>query len=138
MIDQDFERIEQIQQHIEASNYGMFEGSQNLIYNELCDLVAWKGFVGKKWAEYKRDLAKIKTNAYQSLIASQRAVNMDIPASIAKDYIAQKCGDMQYFVDFSERVNSNLAYGCDCLRSILSALKQEMQTLNYTGNITHQ
>ena len=134
MKDQDFERIEGIQQHIEASNYSMFEGSQTLIYNELCDLVAWKSFVGKKWAEYRRELNAKKVSAYQNLVFSQRAVNKEVSPSIAKDYIASKCGDLQYYVDFTERVNANLGYGCDCLRSILSALKQELATLNYAGN----
>lgn len=135
-MDQDFKRIEEIQNHIEASAYSMFEGSQTLIYNEMVDLIAWKSFVGKKWAEYKRELAKLKVDAYHNLMFSQRSINYDISPSIAKDYIASKCGDMQYMVDFADRVNSNCAYGVDCLRSILSALKQEMATLNYSGSQT--
>lgn len=133
MEDQDFSRIQGIQQHIEDSNYTSFEGSQNLIYDEMVNLVAWKSFVGKKWSEYRRELSKAKTDAYHSLIASQRATGYEIAPSIAKDYIASKCGDIQYYVDFTDRVNSNCAYGLECLRSILSALKQEMQTLNYTS-----
>jgi hypothetical protein len=138
MKDENFERIEHIQQHIEASNYAMYEASQTLIYNEMCDLVAWKSFVGKMWAEYRRELSAAKVSAYQNLIASQRAVKLEIPVSIAKDYVACKCGDLQYRVDFADRVNANIGYSLECLRSVLSALKQEMQTMNYAGNSQQQ
>lgn len=138
MKDENFERIEHIQQHIEASNYAMYEASQTLIYNEMCDLVAWKSFVGKMWAEYRRELNKLKVSAYNNLVFSQRAINHDVSPSLVKDYIASKCDEAQYLVDFTERVNANIGYGLDCLRSILSALKQEMQTMNYAGNSQQQ
>lgn len=134
MKDENFERIEGIQEHIEASNYAMFEASQTLIYNEMCDLVAWKSFVGKMWAEYRRELNKAKVDAYHSLIFSQRSTGHTISPSIAKDYIASKCGEMQYMVDFTDRVNANCSYGIECLRSILSALKQEMSTITYSNS----
>lgn len=131
MTDENFKRIEGIQAHIEASNYAMYEASQTLIYSEMCDLAAWKSFVGKMWAEYRRELNELKVKAYNNLIASQRAVNKDIPVSLAKDYIAAKCGEAQYYVDFTDRVNANIGYSLDALRSILSALKQEMATAQF-------
>ena len=130
----DFERIQHIQGHLEAINFDMFENSQTLIYNEMCDLVAWKTFVGKMWTEYRRELNELKVKAYNNLIASQRAVNKDVPVSLAKEYIAAKCGEAQYFVDFTDRVNANIGYALDALRSILSAMKQEMANLNFANN----
>ena len=130
----DFERIQHIQVHLEAINFDMFENSQTLIYNEMCDLAAWKSFVGRMWAQYKKDCSKAKVDAYNSLIFSQRASGFELSASLAKDYIASKAGELQYFVDYTEKVSSNLLHTLEALRSILSALKQEMLTAHYSGN----
>lgn len=134
MPDEDFSRLEAIQQHIENAKYSEFNQSPNNIADEMVNLNAWKSFAGKMQSEYKRALNECKVASYHSLIFSQRSTGHDISPSIAKDYISAKCGEMQYMYDFAERVNSNLAYYLDSLRSILSALKQEMSTLNYTSN----
>lgn len=130
---EDFSRLEAIQQHIENIKYDDYNSSQQLIYDEMMALVAWKSFTGKMMAVYKKDFNEQKVKAYNNLIASQRAVNKDIPTMLAKDYIASKCGDTQYCYDFAERTNSSVGYALDALRSILSALKQEMATISY-GN----
>jgi len=133
MTNEDFSRLEGIQQHIESSKFNDFEGSLQSIYEEIVKLNAWKSFSGKMMAEYKRQLNDTKVKAYQNLIFSQRSTGHDISPSIAKDYISGKCGELQYFYDFAERVNSSCSYSIDSLRSILSALKQEMATINYQG-----
>ncbi len=133
MTTEEFSRLEGIQQHIEDAKYADMEGSMQLIYEEIINLNAWKSFSGKMMAECKRDLNSTKVKAYQNLVFSQRATGYDISPSIAKDYISGKCGELQYFFDFAERVNSACAYAIDSLRSILSALKQEMATVNYQG-----
>lgn len=133
MIPENFSRLEAIQQHFEDRKYADFGQDMDAIYTEMVDMNGWKSFSGKMMAEAKRDLNEAKVKAYNTLIASQRAVSMEIPPSIAKDYISAKCGELQYQYDFAERVNSNCAYGIDTMRSILSALKQEMATINYSG-----
>jgi len=132
MTQEDFSRLEAIQQHIEDLNYEYFGQDLNAIYTEIVSMNAWKSFSGKMMAEAKKELNDAKVKAYGTLITSQRATGYDIPPSIAKDYIASKCGEIQYRYDFAERVNNATAYCIDSLRSILSALKQELQTIQYT------
>jgi len=129
----DFSRIQAIQQHIEDTQYSDFGQNLSAIYDEMVNLNAWKSFTGKMMAEYKKDLNAKKVEAYNSLIFSQRAAGVNISPSLAKEYINCKCGEMQYLYDFTERVNNSCAYAIDSLRSILSALKQELQTLQYTA-----
>lgn len=131
MTPEDFARLEAIQQHFEDRKYEDLESSMKLIYEEIVNINAWKSFSGKMMAESKRELNSAKVKAYQNLVFSQRATGYTIQASIAKDYIASKCGELQYQYDFAERVNSNCAYAIDSLRSILSAMKQEMATINF-------
>lgn len=131
MTNEQLSRVEAIQQHIENARYSDFKGGLNELYDEMVTLNAWRSFAGQMFAESKRDLNHKKVSAYTSLIASQRAVNINIPPSIAKDYIASKCADLQYNVDLCERVNSNLAYYIDTLRSILSSLKEELKTISF-------
>lgn len=131
MLPEQLSRLESIQQHIESANYQEFNNSTQNIFDEIINLVAWKSFAGHMMVDSKRELNKLKVNAYHSLIASQRSVKLEIPPSIAKDYISAKCGDQQAEYDLAERVSANLAYYIDVLRTILSTLKQEMSTVHY-------
>lgn len=132
MEDAEFSRVQAIQQHIEDARYSDFGQDLSAIYDEMVNLNAWKSFTGKMMAEYKKELNSKKVEAYNNLIFSQRAAGVNISPSLAKEYINSKCGEVQYLYDFTERVNNCTAYAIDSLRSILSALKQELQTLQYS------
>lgn len=120
-----------IQSHIESANYSSFNGSTQMIFEEIVALVGWKSFAGSMMVEAKKDLNTQKAKSYETLIFSQRAIGMALPPSVAKDYIYSKCGDLQAEYDLAERVSANLGYYIDVLRTILSTLKQEMSTISF-------
>lgn len=138
MTNEDLVRLQAIQQHIEDAKYSDFDSSPTLIYNEIVSLNAWKSFTGKLMAEAKKELLEAKESAYYKILAEDDKIAKKLATSLLKDYISTKAANLQYQYDLAERTNSACSYSMEGMRSILSALKQEMQTLNYTGNITHQ
>lgn len=130
-MDNDFTQLEAIQTHIEASDYNSFGQSTQLIFEEIVRLNAWNAFVGKKVAEYGRDYKGKKELAYQAFMDSKSKLS----ASLAKDFIDSTCGETEFLYAFAERLNRTIVHYLDSLRTILSTLKQEMATIQYSGSI---
>lgn len=133
MTNEEFTRVEAIQQHLEDMKYEDFGQNLSSIYDEMVNLNAWKSFTGKMMSESKRELNEKKVELYNNIIFSQKASGIIPSPLLIKDYVSAKCSELQYKYDFTERINNSIAYAIDSLRSILSALKQELQTLNYTA-----
>lgn len=123
---EELSKLEAIQQHIEDSKYEDFSPAIRLIYDEIIRLNSWKSFTGKMMAESKKDLNKQKVDSFNKIINDPEiGAKINAPSTI-KEYIACRCYDLQYNYDFAERVNSSLGYAIESLRSILSAVKQEL------------
>lgn len=131
MTEENLNRLQAIQQHIEDAKYSDFDSSPTLIYNEIVSLNAWKSFTGKLMAESKRELLEAKEAAYYKILADGDKTAKKLATSLLKDYISTKAANLQYEYDLSERVNSACSHAMEGMRSILSALKQEMASNMY-------
>lgn len=98
----------------------------------LCKSMA---FVNEQMAEAKKALNRKKATAYESLAASSVANQQYFAPSMAKDYIAAKCEKEQFEYDLCERCSRTLVHTIEAIRSILSALKEEMKIMNYAPNV---
>lgn len=123
---QDLSLLEAIQQHIEAATYNDFAPALRLIYDELVKLNSWKSTTGRLMAESKKELNMKKAELFNSVLSDPDIGSKITAPSVIKEYIACRCYDLQYNFDFAERVNSSLGYAIESLRSILSAVKQEL------------
>lgn len=94
----------------------------------LCKTLA---FVNGQMAVAKEKLNDRKVKAYETLIASSVANETYFAPSLAKDYISAKCKKEQYEFDICERCSRTVTHQIEALRSCLSALKVEAQTVNY-------
>lgn len=90
----------------------------------LCNCMA---FINNQMAVAKEALHEKKARAYESLAASGVANQQFFAPSLAKDYIASKCGEDQYNYDICERASRTIVHTVEALRSALSALKMESQ-----------
>jgi len=131
MTDENLTRLQAIQQHIEDAKYSDFDSSPTLIYNEIVSLNAWKSFTGKLMAESKRELLEAKEAAYNKILTSGDKTSKTLATSLLKDYISTKAANLQYEYDLAERTNSACSHSMEGMRSILSALKQEMSSNMY-------
>lgn len=95
---------------------------------ELCKTMA---FINEQMAVAKRVLNKKKIVAYESLVASSVANQEYFAPSLAKDYIAAKCEQEQYEYDITERCSRTIVHTIEAIRSILSAMKEEMKITSY-------
>ena len=128
---QDLSLLEAIQQHIESTTYEDFSPAMRLMYDEIIKLNSWKSTTGRLMAESKKDLNKRKSELFNSVLSDPELVAKITAPSVIKEYIACRCYDLQYNFDFAERVNSSLGYSIESLRSILSAVKQELSTTQF-------
>jgi hypothetical protein len=98
----------------------------------LCKSLA---FVNEQMAEAKSVLNKKKVAAYESLVTSSVANQEYFAPSLAKDYIAAKCEKEQYEYDLCERCSRSITHTVEAIRSILSALKEEMKIESYSPSV---
>lgn len=94
----------------------------------LCNTLA---FINEQMAISKRLLTFKKQYAYDQFVSS----GLVFSPSIIKDYINSRCAEEQYNYEICERVSRTVYHTIEALRSILSALKEEMKT---TYTVTQQ
>lgn len=98
---------------------------------ELCRYMA---FTGNQMAVAKKVLNKAKVSSYNTLILSSEANKIYLTPMLAKDYISGKIEKEQYDYDICERAHRTIIHTIDALRTCISALKAELQTLSYGGH----
>lgn len=98
----------------------------------LCKSLA---FVNEQMAEAKQILNKKKISAYETLVTSSVANAQYFAPSLAKDYISAKCELEQYDFDLCERCSRTLTHTIEAIRSVLSALKEEMKIEGYAQSV---
>lgn len=114
-----------------------YTGKQSIAWfmDQLGMLCKSMAFVNEQMAEAKKVLNKKKIVAYESLAASSIANNNYFAPSLAKDYISAKCLNEQYDYDLCERCSRTLVHTIEAIRSILSALKEEMKIQSYGSQV---
>lgn len=110
-----------------------YNGNQSISWyiDQLGSLCKSLAFVNEQMAEAKSLLNKKKITAYESLVTSSVANQEYFAPSLAKDYISAKCEKEQYDYDLTERCSRTLTHTIEAIRSILSALKEEMKIESY-------
>lgn len=122
----DIERVRAINQEIEAM--GPFDtNSIDALIQTGIRFAAWLAWTGEQMA-----LADMLRNdaivaAYQKHVFNQAARGLKVTPMIAKEYVKASCSKEQFNFDLCERCNRSLVHVLDLLRSILSALKEEMK-----------
>lgn len=105
--------------------------SINWLIDQMGMLCKSLAFVNNQMAVAKRNLNKVKVNAYNSLVASSVANEQYFSPSLAKDYIGAKIDQEQYNYDICERCSRTLLHTIEALRTCISALKVESQATSY-------
>ena len=109
---------------IETFNKDMAQDGEALhsFLIELCNTMARANFL---MAEYQREFRKQKRVAYTNMVASQVATEKYFAPSLAKDYVDAQCAEVGYVYDMAERLSRLCTHVMDCVRTIISSLKQE-------------
>lgn len=98
----------------------------------LCKSLA---FVNNQMAVAKKYLNKKKTSIYNNLVCSSIANEQYFSPMLAKDYVSARIEQEQYNFDICERCSRTLLHTIEALRTCISALKVENQTMSYSGNV---
>ncbi len=90
-------------------------------------LAGWIAYTGLAKAQAKRDLLAKKGEALADILNR----NDKLSPSIIKEWVASKSKDEEYNYELADRTNAAATHQLDLIRSILSALKTEMQSINF-------
>jgi hypothetical protein len=69
------------------------------------------------------------------LVTSSIANETYFAPSLAKDYISAKCEQEQYDYDLCERCSRTIVHTIEAIRSVLSALKEELKIESYSSSV---
>lgn len=122
------ERVENCMEWLETTGQD-YTASQSIAWliDQVGMLCTTMAFVNNQMAIAKKHLNERKAAAYENLVASNVANQEYYSPSLAKDYIASKCSEEQYNYDVCERASRTLVHTVDALRTVISALKTELQ-----------
>lgn len=90
-------------------------------------------FVNEQMAIAEKALHEKKTKVYHALAASGVANQQYWSPMLAKDYVNARLSTEQYNYAICERCSRTIVHTIESVRSILSALKEEMKISNYAG-----
>lgn len=92
-------------------------------------------FINTQVAVAKMELDEAKKSAYQTMMLSGKKNGLELSPMLTKDYVASVISEQQYNWSICDRARSTCDTTIEALRSLLSALKEELKTMNYqTGN----
>jgi hypothetical protein len=124
-------RVEQAVQFLESSAEGYTHTqSINWLIDQVGTLCQALAFINGQQAVAKKLLNKAKVRAYEKMVRQYGEQKYFSP-SLAKDYVNSLCDDEQYNYDICERATRTIVHTLDTLRTCISALKEEMKTINY-------
>ena len=128
-------RIEQASNFLENSADG-YVNSQSIPWlidqvGKLCQSLA---FVNSQMAVAKAQLNDAKVKAYEKMVRLYGEQKYFSP-SLAKDYVNALCKEEHYAYDICERTSRTIVHTLDTLRTCISALKEEMRTINYHNSV---
>ena len=90
-------------------------------------LAGWIAYTGLAKAQAKRDLLVKKGEALADILNR----NDKLSPSIIKEWVASKSKEEEYNYELADRTNAAATHQLDLIRSILSALKTEMASINF-------
>jgi hypothetical protein len=90
-------------------------------------LAGWIAYTGLAKAQAKRDLLQKKKETIDKLINDGHRLT---PANF-KEYVTASVSGEEYIYELADRTNAAATHQLDLIRSILSALKTEMASINF-------
>ncbi len=98
-------------------------------------LAGWISFTGEAIAEAKELLHKARKQAYINLVATLSANEAKkIGSLMMKDYCNDCCAKENAYLSLCERANAACTHANDLVRSALSYLKTELNSLSYANS----
>jgi hypothetical protein len=129
MKEQNFKEVQIVNEKLQAIDSAFLAASPQLCYETAIWCATQRAFTGEQMAIAKKDWHDAKKKAYQNFALSNEANNTRVEkygVMVVKDYIASTCGDFEARYEYIERTNNALGSMEDVLRSVISAIKQEM------------
>jgi hypothetical protein len=124
-----FKEVQIVNEKLQVIEPEVLSSAPQLCYQTAIWCATMRAFTGEQMAIAKKEWQEAKRKAYETFIASNEANQTRVEkygVMVVRDYIAAKCGDMEARYEYIERTNNALGSMEDVLRSIISALKQEM------------
>lgn len=90
-------------------------------------LAGWIAYTGLAKAQAKRDLLQKKKETIDKLMNDGHRLT---PANF-KEYVTASVSEEEYNYELADRTNAAATHQLDLIRSILSALKTEMSSINF-------
>jgi len=90
-------------------------------------LAGWIAYTGLAKAQAKRDLLQKKKETIDKLMNDGHRLT---PANF-KEYVTASVSGEEYIYELADRTNAAATHQLDLIRSILSALKTEMASINF-------
>lgn len=124
-----FKEVQLVNERLQAIDPQFLAGSPQQCYEIAIWCASQKAYTGEQMAIAKKEWAQQKAKAYLTFHASNEANRAKIDkygVMVVKDFINARCGDFEARYEYIERTNNALGAMEDVLRSVISALKQEM------------
>jgi len=130
----DFKEVQIVNEKVQAIDPAFLASSPQMCYETAIWCATQRAFTGEQMAMAKKEWQDAKKKAYVSFVMSNEANNERVEkygVLVVKDFINAKCGDFEARYEYIERTNNALGSMEDVLRSVISALKQEMFSNKY-------
>jgi hypothetical protein len=97
-------------------------------------LQQWTSLSGEAMAEAKEILHNARRKAYLNVEGSLNAQNKKWSPMLAKDYVNDCCSGENAYYELCNRCNAACTHSLDLVRTAISALKAEMQQMNFQSS----
>lgn len=129
-----FKEVQVVNEKVQAIDPQFLASSPQMCYEIAIWCATQRAFTGEQMAMAKKEWMDAKKKAYETFTLSNEANQTRVEkygVMVVKDYIASCCGSFEARYEFIERTNNALGSMEDVLRSVISALKQEMFSNKY-------
>lgn len=114
-----FIELKTIQEYLESSEISEGDGLVDRAHN----LRIYLARTGKLLADSKYHADTMVNSEIMRLLRE----NVELPASTMNNFIKSACKNLNYLVDWSERMNRAITHEIELMRSLISKEKTEMQ-----------
>lgn len=121
--------IQIVNEKLQAIDPAYTATSPQFCYETAIWCATMRAYTGEQMAIAKKIWMDAKKNAYEKFAFNNEANSARLEkygVMVVKDYINSTCGNMEAQYEYIERTNNSLGSMEDVLRSVISALKQEM------------
>lgn len=121
--------VQAVNEKLQVIDPAFLAASPQLCYETAIWCASMRAYTGEMMAIAKQEWMGVKKRAYETFVVSNEANKTKVErygVMAVKDYIAAKCGDYEARYEYVERTNAALSSMEDVLRSVISAIKNEM------------